>query len=474
MVNRVLIRIKVVQMLYSYLLTKSEFKIDSAPLSASKDRRYAYNVYLDLLLLIIELSGYSVKADTRVLKVDVDKKLKNNAVGRSLVINGDIRDLILRGNTDIASFDSLLQALHDKIVSSAIYKDTAKKGFGELSSDVTFWTVVLETILAKDEALEAKFREIGGFTAQGFEQGIAQTVSTLKSYADSKELLAKAKNDLIESLNQAYKLYLGLFRLIIDITEEQQRRIETAKSKYIVSSEDLNPNTKLVDNALVKYLGDHEHFNELLDEYKIPKSETASPLVKSLLDGILASDIYKDYVNSKTSDFASDVDFWRNVMKSIILPSDALAEDMEDKSVFWNDDLQIMGTFVIKTLKQISQSEGKTIKILPKFKDIEDEEFGPKLFKLVVDNNDTYRQYIDKFVNNTSWDPERLAYMDIVILYAAIAELINFPKIPVPVTVNEYVDIANGYSTDKSGSFINGLLFNVIKYLNDEGIINKK
>jgi N utilization substance protein B len=63
--------------------------------------------------------------------------------------------------------------------------------------------------------------------------------------------------------------------------------------------------------------------------------------------------------------------------------------------------------------------------------------------------------------------------MDIVIMITAIAELIHYPSIPVPVTMNEYIEIANSYSTDKSGQFINGILFSVIRKLSEEGIIAK-
>ncbi len=103
----------------------------------------------------------------------------------------------------------------------------------------------------------------------------------------------------------------------------------------------------------------------------------------------------------------------------------------------------------------------------------DDESFGAELFEYVVNNREAYREYIDRFINKDQWDSERLAFMDIVILMTAIAEIINYPSIPVPVTLNEFIEIANDYSTARSGQFINGVLFNVIKLLNEEGVINK-
>ncbi len=103
-----------------------------------------------------------------------------------------------------------------------------------------------------------------------------------------------------------------------------------------------------------------------------------------------------------------------------------------------------------------------------------DETFGAELFEYVVQNRDTYRTYIDRFIDTKQWDTERLAFMDIVIMQAAIAELINYPSIPVPVTLNEYIEIANDYSTQRSGQFINGMLYSITKYLNEEGVIQRK
>ncbi len=149
-----------------------------------------------------------------------------------------------------------------------------------------------------------------------------------------------------------------------------------------------------------------------------------------------------------------------------------------------------MSTFALKTIRRSYAApalEGEeadnaddpgqvtgTIALLPKFMNSADETFGAELFEYVVQNRDTYRTYIDRFIDTKQWDTERLAFMDIVIMQAAIAELINYPSIPVPVTLNEYIEIANDYSTQRSGQFINGMLYSITKYLNEEGVIQKK
>ena len=197
-------------------------------------------------------------------------------------------------------------------------------------------------------------------------------------------------------------------------------------------------------------------------------------------------------MESEPGDFARDAAFWRDIMKTIVFPSDELADTMETMSVFWNDDIAIMSTFALKTMRRSYASidndntveedgeelagscAGGSIELLPKFMNEDDEAFGAELFEFVIQNRDKYRALIDGFIDTTQWDTERLAYMDIVIMMAAIAEIINYPSIPLPVTLNEYIEIANDYSTARSGSFVNGILYSVVKKLGEEGVITKK
>ena len=121
MINRILIRIKVVQMLYSYLLTRTEFKIQPEPDSGSRDKKYAYSLYLDLLLLILELSGYNVQgADKKspLHLINSNNRLATNRVARSLYSDNDIKQLLLRGSNTIANFDDAIAKIYLSIVES--------------------------------------------------------------------------------------------------------------------------------------------------------------------------------------------------------------------------------------------------------------------------------------------------------------------------------------------------------------------
>lgn len=470
MINRILIRIKVVQILYSYLLSRSEFKIDSAPEAPSRDRKFAYAVYLDMLSLIQELSGIRTNNPARSLPaIDVHSKFRSNRVGRALADNPDLKSITFREIADLNSFGPILQSLADTLAKSSAFTDYARKRSHTLDDDVKLWTVLLETVILKNPDVQSLLRKNPDFSLTGLHHGVMQTVDTLKAYNDARAMYLKAKNELETSLAKAYELYFAIFQLIVELTHEEEERIETAKAKYLATAEELNPNLRFVENRFARYLADNEELRKVVDDKKITWTDSVS-LLKNLLGLITQSDIYADYMARETTTWQDDCDFWRSILKNVVMPSDALAEDLENKSIFWNDDIVTMGTFALKTIRRFATDD--KVSFLPQYKDEEDAEFGARLFTLAVENRDTYREYIDKFIN-PDWDPDRLAFMDIVIMLAAIAEILNFPGIPLPVSLNEYIEIANDYSTHRSGPFINGILYSVASMLSDEGLLRK-
>lgn len=279
---------------------------------------------------------------------------------------------------------------------------------------------------------------------------------------------------LERSLSQAHKLYVSIFVLIVRLTEERARQLENAKAKFLATEEDKNPNTRFIDNELAEKLSVNKEIESYIKKYGIDWTDDTD-LLHALLDSIMKSSYYQEYMEAETTDWKKDCEFWRQILKNVVFQSDDLLEALEADSVFWNDDLHIIGTFVLKTIRVMSQGrgEGEEIKLLPQYKDEEDSRFGAELFELAVDHKDSYSAYIEKFVDKAHWDSERIALMDMVIMICAIAEIINYPNIPLAVSLNEYIDIANLYSSAKSGQFINGLLYNVVQCLNREGLINK-
>jgi N utilization substance protein B len=472
MVNRVLIRLKVVQMLYSYMLTRSEFKIESPVETSSPDRRYSYQAYAELLLLLLEMSGLKVVRDRQtpasVVSAVTGAKFEDSRTARFLIGIDDVRELMNANSERMTKFDGAVPDLAQRLKMSMAYRDFGKIKKPEVADEITFWTSVIRAIVIKTPAVVDALRTNPDFTVRGMEMGAKMLCDTLSSYSDTRNVLADSRRDLQTSLDKAYELYHAILWLPVELTRAQEQRIEAAKDKYLPTAEELNPDMRFVNGALPRIIAENADMEEYRKAHPFEWNDDPI-LVQHLLDLVLASDVYKAYMEAPgEKTLADEAELWRQLLKSVVLPSDDITESLENRSIFWNDDIDIMASFALKTIKQISR-DGDAIKLLPEFKDEEDANFGTRLFGLVVDHRDEYRELIDEFINVKRWDSERLALMDIVILQTALAEVLEFPNIPLTVTANEYVEIANWYSNPRSGSFINGMLVTITDKLRREG-----
>ena len=289
-------------------------------------------------------------------------------------------------------------------------------------------------------------------------------------YQNGGKNLDTAEKELFFSLSKAYDMYNYLLLLMVEITKQAERKQSAAKSKLLPTAEELYPNTKFVDNRFIAQL---EMNKQLLEFSETQKKtwENESEFVKSLCEKIMDTDIYKEYMASETSSYEEDRELWRKLYKRVIFNNDELDQVLEDQSLYWNDDKEIVDTFVLKTIKRFDEQNGANQELLPEFKDEEDQDFARRLFRRTILNADYYRHLISE--NTRNWDLDRVAFMDVIIMQIALAEILSFPNIPVSVSLNEYLEIAKLYSTPKSGSFINGTLDGIVNQLKKENKLTK-
>ena len=289
-------------------------------------------------------------------------------------------------------------------------------------------------------------------------------------YKNSGKSIKTAEDEVFFSLSKAYDLYKFLLLLIVAVTHYAADRIAFNMKKVRPTAEDLNPNLKFVNNRLARQLETNETLLKFAEQSKIDWVNY-SDFLRRLLDKIVESDIYKEYMASETSSYAEDKELWRKLYKTFIFDNDDLDALLEDISLYWNDDKAIVDTFVLKTIKRFKEENAEDQELLPEYKDDEDIEYAHKLFRTSIQNAEEYRSLMSD--NSKNWDMNRLAFMDVIIMQTALAEVLSFPQIPVNVTLNEYVEIAKYYSTPKSGPFINGLLDSIIKNLKKDNRISK-
>lgn len=276
---------------------------------------------------------------------------------------------------------------------------------------------------------------------------------------------------LLQSLDSMYDLYIAQLSLLIEVHKKSKDHLEKTQNKLLATKEEKNPNSKFIHNEVLVMLNSNEAIQDRIEDQKENLWYLDFEYVDVIFKSILDSDLYKDYMSTKTSTFKEDKNFVIDIFTEIIAPNDKLYDYFEDKRITWLDDLPVVNTAILKLLKKIkTTSEGKFF--TPKlFKDLEDRDFGVDLLKKTILNQSVFNEEISAKTKN--WDAERITQIDTVLMQMAICEFQKFPSIPVKVTINEYLEVAKEYSTPKSSNFINGILDKIIKEYTSEGKLNK-
>jgi N utilization substance protein B len=290
-------------------------------------------------------------------------------------------------------------------------------------------------------------------------------------YKTGREEMSRSEKELHFNIEKAYHLYHYLLLLIIDVVLYAESRIEIARNKRIPTYEDLHPNTRFIDNALVQQLRNNEHLLRFVEQHKLNWANYPE-LVKEIYTRTISSSEYEAYMTAAESGYAEDKKMITLVYTHVIFPSDLLASILEEQSIYWNDDVEFITSMIVKTFKKFKPDDGADKALMELYKNDEDRDYVVKLFRQTILHRDEYVDYIKQ--NTRNWDLDRIAFMDILIMQMAIAELVAFPSIPTKVTLNEYLEISKFYSTSKSNVFINGVLDKVVVQLKEEKKVQKK
>ncbi|GAA4975792.1 transcription antitermination factor NusB [Algibacter aquimarinus] len=283
--------------------------------------------------------------------------------------------------------------------------------------------------------------------------------------------LSKDQKFLLFSIDNMYNLYLLVISLLIEVQKRAEDDLQKKQKKHLATQEDKNPNRKFVENKLLILLKNNEALKNQLEKYKISNWELDNEYVDVIFKAIISSDLYKEYMQTRTSDFKEDKDFIIDVFKEILAPNEKLYDYIEDKNLTWLDDLPTVNTTILKLLRKVKQTSTENYFTPKLYKDVDDKQFAIDLFKKTLLNSTSIKTEIDNKTKN--WESDRIANIDFVLLQMAICELKHFSSIPVKVTINEYLEIAKEYSTPKSSIFINGVLDKLVKEYEADGNLNK-
>ncbi|HOS71481.1 MAG TPA: transcription antitermination factor NusB [Bacteroidales bacterium] len=282
--------------------------------------------------------------------------------------------------------------------------------------------------------------------------------------------LVKAESELVFSIAKTYDLYHYLLLLVLEISDVATDRIERALQKKMPTPQDLNPNRRFIDNPVIVQLRNNRSLNKYLNGKKLSWVNFAH-IPRILFNNMLSWDEFGEYMNQEEMNYQGHKKFVINLVSKLFSASEDLVNSLEEQSIYWNDDLEYVLLMIEKTLKKFRAASGEQAELMPLYKNREDEEFVKLLFRKAVLN---YRQSSELIDNNTTnWEVDRIALMDTLVMQLAIAEVLEFPEIPVKVTLNEYIEIAKYYCTPKSSTFVNGILDNIFREMREKGLLKK-
>ena len=294
-----------------------------------------------------------------------------------------------------------------------------------------------------------------------------KVMQSLYSYFSAKEdNMPVAERAMLKHINEVVELNLVIIALLLELVKHADSFYEEGKKKHLPTEADLNPNRRFVDNELIALIREDKALMDRVSRVSGIWLKNDHDIIRKLFAELHKSEQYTKYISSEEKGIDVDQRFIVNALNDVILNNELVHHILEERSIYWTDDLPFVATIVMGQIK-----EQKSMNPTSVFKDESDEKFALKLFRNTINNNKEYEDIIVKFSKN--WELERIAVMDQLFLKMAFAEILSMEDLPVKVSMNEYIEISKYYGAAKSKLFVNGLLDNVVKTYTREGKIKK-
>jgi N utilization substance protein B len=297
---------------------------------------------------------------------------------------------------------------------------------------------------------------------------LKEVYSFLNAQNTSHEAACKT---LSYSIHKTYDLYHLLMLLVVEVNDYARQQIELGKQKKFPTEQELNPNTKFADNAFVELLRSNIPLRSYCEKQRLSWRDSPE-VVKKLMALLRSTDFFRHYMDSSSRSFVEDKFLVIQLYSELLEDFEPLLMAIEDQNIYWIDDVEFTISQILKTIKLFRHDQSNETLLAQLYKEKEDELFAERVLLRATTNSAAYRDLVDRHTKN--WDVERIAFMDIVIMVTAVAELVEFPEIPIKVSLNEYIEIAKYYSTPNSSVFINGVLDRIVEELKQENVLVKE
>lgn len=298
-----------------------------------------------------------------------------------------------------------------------------------------------------------------------------KTVQLVYACMQHEQPYRQADDQLMDAIEASQKLYNYLMALIVKVTDYRRAQFEQSRNKFLPTEEDLNPNTRFVDNRIPEFISKRSEILQYCEDEKLT-SDFDTELYRSLLDEIEQLPEYEAYMAQKEAPtFEQDRELWKVILNTVFSSSQKLEETLEEKNIYWNDDITTVLSFVVKTVSTL-KPDTEMITTTANFSNDADRKFALDLYHYSIKEYFDHCRLINAIASN--WESERMAFMDKIVMSCALTEIKHFIDIPVGVSINEYIELAKHYCTPNSGRFVNGILDKIVKEWRAEKVIVKK
>ncbi len=294
-------------------------------------------------------------------------------------------------------------------------------------------------------------------------------------YTTGSDDLTNGEKLLLQSVNKLYELFIYQLSFLVEVKRFAEMRMEENKSKFYPTEDDLDPNTKFVNNKVIKLLEENLDFQRKESAYKINWADETD-IVRKFYGNLKNKDLYAQYMSDKRSTFELDKKLFVKIVDQLLPGFDLLKSFYEEKSVYFTDGYDLVILLLIKYFDTVEPDFTENTALPGIFKpsvreNDEDQDFLKELYrKTILQDAETTEIIKAKTIN---WEYDRIPLMDIILLKMAIVELKEMETVPVKVTLNEYIELARYFSSAKSKTFVNGVLDKLIREFKEEGKIKK-
>ncbi|HTA84291.1 MAG TPA: transcription antitermination protein NusB [Bacteroidia bacterium] len=283
-------------------------------------------------------------------------------------------------------------------------------------------------------------------------------------FQDEEKNINARERELLTSIDKIYELYIYLFLLLKEIRHFGDNLLEERKKKHLPTANDLKPDLRFINNRVLLKISTAPALLKEKDKRKIGWQADEDSTIKKFYQNILAAPEYTAFMASPPSTFEEEKHFMVTIYKKYLSENDDLKQHLIEKNIHWASDYMLANICIVKTIE--AMQEDKDLELMPLYKADDDQDFTLELFRKTILDDSANMKLIEGKIAN--WEPERIASMDMLLMKMALTEVMNFPGIPVKVTLNEYIEISKLYSSPKSNTFINGILDAIVKELRSQ------